>query len=162
MSRFRVRPAVYADRDALLAGALAMALETEQRELNHEQVLAGITRVLNDHAEHPAHGRYWVAVNVDEEEVEITGQITGMCLLTQEWSDWHNTWYGWIQSVYVWPQYRGRGIWRELLKQLKGHARQHGFAWLRLYVEKENIAAQAVYQQMGFKKSHYQLWETGL
>ncbi len=137
-----------------------MALETENRQLDPEQVLAGITRVLNDHAEHPAHGQYWVAEA--EGKGHIPGQISAMCLLTQEWSDWHNTWYGWIQSVYVWPQHRSRGIWGELLKKLKTHARQHGFASLRLYVERENVTAQSVYRQTGFKKSHYQLWETGL
>ena len=49
-----------------------------------------------------APGRYWVA--------ELDGRVVGQLLITFEWSDWRNRMVWWIQSVYVAPDARGRGV----------------------------------------------------
>ena len=52
----------------------------------------------------PAQGALFVA----EEEGTCSGQL----MLTFEWSDWRNGWIWWIQSVYVRPEARRRGVFR--------------------------------------------------
>ena len=70
---------------------ISMALETEDIALNNEEITQGVQAVFDD-----SHlGRYCVAT--------INNQIVGSLLLTTEWSDWHNKYYWWIQSVYVNP-----------------------------------------------------------
>ena len=79
---------------------ISMALETEDIALNNEEITQGVQAVFDD-----SHlGRYCVAT--------INNQIVGSLLLTTEWSDWHNKYYWWIQSVYVNSQYRRSGVYK--------------------------------------------------
>lgn len=41
---------------------------------------------------------------------DVDGEFAGSLMITFEWSDWRNGYYWWIQSVFVRPQYRGRGV----------------------------------------------------
>lgn len=148
MSHVTVRPAVAADRDVIAAFNAAMARETEQRELDPATLLRGVERGLADVAK----GRYFVA--------ELDGRTAGCLLVTTEWSDWRDGWFWWIQSVYVAPDCRGRGVYGALHEHVRAAARAAGdVVGLRLYVERENVRAQRTYQKLGMTETDYRLYE---
>jgi hypothetical protein len=62
-----VRPATHADLDALVAGNLALAEETEDVLLNRSTLRDGVKAVL----ERRAPGQYWAA----EQEGRVVGQL---------------------------------------------------------------------------------------
>ena len=63
-------------------------------------------------------------------------------MLTTEWSDWSNCNYYWIQSVYVRPESRHQGVFKELFEFAKAIAQSEGAGALRLYVDHHNVNAQ--------------------
>ena len=89
-----------------------------------------------------------------------TDSIVGGLLVTFEWSDWRNRWFWWIQSVYIVPEARGRGIYRLLYEHVKAEAAKHAnVCGFRLYVERENVHAQRVYEKVGMENSVYYMYE---
>jgi GNAT superfamily N-acetyltransferase len=148
MSNAVIRPAEVRDAAALAEGNVRMALETEGKALDAETVRCGVRAVVDD----PAKGFYLVA--------EQDGTVVGQLMITYEWSDWRNGVFWWIQSVYVWPEHRRRGIFRRLHEDLVARARRAGcVCGLRLYVEKQNARAQATYAALGLAPNHYQFYE---
>ena len=143
-----IRHAGAEDAHALIEFNRAMALETERKELLPEVIGAGVRALLAN----PAAGFYLVA--------EADGQVIGALMLTMEWSDWRNGSFWWIQSVYVRPEARRQGIYRRLYRHVQEMAAQDpkvcGF---RLYVERENRAAQATYGALGMKETRYLVFE---
>lgn len=141
VDRISVRPAVPADLQVLVTYNAALALETEGRRLDLERLRQGTRAVL----EAPARGRYFVA------EVRPRGEplVVGQLLVTFEWSDWRNATFWWLQSVYVDPAWRRKGVFRHLHQEIVRQARAEGACGIRLYVERKNDAAQAVYRSLG-------------
>lgn len=129
---------------------VAMARETENLALDPPTVLAGVRRVL----ESPSLGTYFVA--------ELDGRVVGQLLITHEWSDWRNRDMWWIQSVYVAPDARRRGVFRRLSAHAGQAAEQAGAGVLRLYVEKDNATAQRAYRRLGFRLTNYLVMEKQL
>lgn len=126
-----------------------MALETETRELDPETVNRGVEQGLRQ----PDKCRYFVA--------EVEGSVVGQAMVTCEWSDWRNGDLWWIQSVYVHPGHRRRGVFTKLFQHIESLARKDaGVRGLRLYVEKDNAAGQAVYQKLGLSHTGYHVYET--
>ena len=81
-------------------------------------------------------------------------------MITYEWSDWRNGNVYWIQSVYVLPEYRGKGVFKEMYLHIKLSVKETpGLSGIRLYVDKHNHRAQKVYNKIGMDGSHYQLFE---
>lgn len=146
----RVRPAVRADIPALVRWNQAMALETEQRELDGATLADGVSAVLED----PAKGFYLLA--------ERDGVAVGSLLVTFEWSDWRNAQLWWLQSVYVEPEARQQGVFGALFADLRGRAKTSGVAALRLYVERDNKLAQRVYEGHGMQHSTYLMYALDL
>lgn len=127
---------------------LKMARETENRELDPEILLAGVRGVF----ENPGRGFYLVAKNGD--------QVVGSLMVTKEWSDWRNADFWWVQSVYVMPAFRKQGVFRKLYETVRKMAlAEKDVCGCRLYVEKDNEAAQAAYERRGFRETHYRLFE---
>ena len=147
----RTRLAV-ADDAATLAGFnQAMALETEAKVLPDAVALPGVEEALRD----AVHGFYVVADTGDE--------IVGSLLVTYEWSDWRNGRIWWIQSVYVRPGHRRRGVYRALHEFVRARARSTGgVVGLRLYVERDNAAAQRTYAALGMHETPYLVYEETL
>jgi GNAT superfamily N-acetyltransferase len=146
---FHIRPATAADVDALVAFNRAMAEESEAKALDVATLANGITALLR----HPADGYYLVA------EAEH-GAPVGALMVTFEWSDWRNGRFWWIQSVYVLPEWRRRGVYRALHGHVRDLAlRDPNACGLRLYVERENTGAQATYRMLGMVETHYRLME---
>ena len=142
-----VRAAVAGDLEALVAGNLALADESERVRLDADTLRAGIRALLESRAP----GRYWVA--------ELDGRCVGQLLITFEWSDWRNRMVWWIQSVYVVPDARGRGVFRMLYDVARREAQAAGAGGLRLYVDTTNTRAQAVYTALGMNGDHYRVFE---
>ena len=144
----RIRRATADDAGALIGFAAAMALETERKVLLPEVIGAGVHHLLR----HPAAGFYLVA--------ESGGQVAGALMVTNEWSDWRNGNFWWVQSVYVRPEFRRRGVYRTLYRHLQTlAAHDSSVCGFRLYVERENVRAQATYRTSGMEQTHYILFE---
>ena len=142
-----IRPAASTDLDAIVALNRALAKESEQLRLDEATLRAGVLALLEGRAP----GRYWVA--------ERAGHVVGQLLITYEWSDWRNRMVWWIQSVYVTPDARGRGVLRALYDAARREALSAGAGGLRLYVDTTNIRAQAVYAALGMNGDHYRVFE---
>ena len=136
--------------EAIARFQVEMAMESEGLALDCECVRRGVQAVFADETK----GRYVVA--------QSDGQIVGCLMITREWSDWRAAWYWWIQSVYVSPLYRGRGIYRAMYGYVLSQAKCEVVSQVRLYVDRENTAAQAVYQKLGMDECHYLLYEVAV
>ncbi len=136
------------DADALAAFNIAMAQETEHKHLDPATVARGGRAVLAN----ADYGFYVVAV--------VAGEIVGSLLVTYEWSDWRCGLFWWVQSVYVRPESRRHGIFRQLYASVQGEAsRTPDVCGLRLYVEDANHAAHQVYATIGMQRTPYHLYE---
>lgn len=143
--------ATAADAGALALGNVRLAAESEGRELDAAKVERGVRLIQAD----PSRGDYWVA--------EAGGAVVGQCLVTTEWSDWSNGRYWWFQSVWVEPDWRGRGVFRALWDRVLAAAREAGdVAAMRLYVEAENRSARAIYERLGMAATGYRVYELPL
>lgn len=146
----RIRRGRPEDASTLARNNLALARESEGRDLGLARVRAGVKQAL----EPESGAQYYVAA--DAETHEVVGQL----MVTREWSDWRDGEFWWIQSVYVDPAWRGRGVFRSLyehvLQLAQGTPRVCG---MRLYVERENSAAQAIYRRLGMAETGYRLLE---
>lgn len=124
-----------------------MALESEGTVLDIGIVLPGVTAAINETQK----GTYIIA--------RADGNAIGSLMLTREWSDWTNRWYWWIQSVYVKPEYRGKGAYKAMYEKIKEMAKEQGVTQIRLYVDKTNVRAQQVYKKLGMDECHYLMYE---
>ncbi len=146
----QIRKALLTDAVTIAAFNIHMALETEKKKLDPYTVSAGVKAALQDTSK----GIYLVA--------ELEGRIVGQLMITREWSDWRNGDIWWIQSVYVHPDFRKKGIFKSLHQHAAQAAKENGAIMLRLYVEKENATAQAVYQKLGLAMTTYGVMEVHL
>lgn len=146
---YTLRTARISDAAVIARFNREMALETEARKLSPARVLRGVKALLADAAK----GSYYVA--------ESGGEVIGQLLITYEWSDWRNGNFWWIQSVYVAPEWRGRGVFKSLHAHIERLARKRrDVCGLRLYVDAHNTKAKEVYARLGLNATHYELWET--
>ncbi|GAA0351782.1 GNAT family N-acetyltransferase [Bowmanella denitrificans] len=149
MQDILLRQAVASDLEALTQFNQAMALETENKTLDENTLRQGVNGILR----HPQFGFYLVA--------EKGGEIVGSLAVTYEWSDWRNSLFWWIQSVYVLPAHRRQGIYSALYTKAKALAAEQGnVCGFRLYVEKDNLAAQATYQHLGMQECQYFMYQS--
>lgn len=158
MTSYRIRPADRNDVDWLVRCNAAMALETEAKTLDDETLRAGIVAGLTDAGK----ARYFIAMHdATLAGAETIGVPVGTLMLTTEWSDWRNGDWWWIQSVYVMPDHRRKGVYAALYRHVEQAARDtDGVIGLRLYVEKENQNAQATYSALGMRDTGYRLFES--
>ena len=158
MSAFRIRPAAAADATLLADWAIAMALETEHKQLAPGTVHAGVAAGIADAGK----ARYFIAMHdAALAGHETVGAAVGTLMLTSEWSDWRNGDWWWIQSVYVVPGHRRSGVFAALYRHVEQLARATpGVIGLRLYVEKENAAAQRTYAALGMVDAGYAMYES--
>src|SRR5262245_7216184 len=103
-SRLKIRRATLRDAPALIEFNSAMALETERKARLPRVIGAGVRGLLR----RPDSGFYLVA--------EVEREVIAGLMVTKEWSDWRNGDFWWIQSVYVRPEHRRRGVYRRLYR----------------------------------------------
>src|SRR5262249_30131323 len=139
-----IRSATPGDAAVVIEFNRLLALESEGKTLDLTLLTPAVMAELADTHK----GRYFLA--------EEDGKVLGQMGITYEWSDWRNGWLWWIQSVYVRPEVRRRGVFRALFEHVRQAARDDPeVIGLRLYVENANRAAQETYQQMGMKPAGY-------
>lgn len=143
-----VRRATRDDLATIVEFNIAMAAESEDKGLHPEVLSRGVAHLFDE----PADGFYLMG--------DADGVAAGSLMVTYEWSDWRGGRFWWIQSVYVVPQFRRKAVYSKM------HAWVHQSAiadakacGIRLYVEKQNIGAQATYQSLGMVATHYDLYE---
>lgn len=153
----KVRRATLKDLDSLVTFNADLAWETEQRRLDPQRLHAGVRSLLEDQ------GKGWYAV---AEAITAAGGLTvvGQLLVTFEWSDWRNGNFWWLQSVYVHPDFRRKGVFRQLYQYVQDEARnqKERICGFRLYVEQENRRAHHTYANIGFQETVYQMYELEL
>lgn len=148
LNPIKIRRAQTRDAGDIARFNQAMALETEQKQLMPEVVLAGVNALF----ENPAQGFYIVA--------EDNSKVVACLMITTEWSDWRNGLFWWVQSVFVAPDYRRRGIYRRMYGFVKELAAQApNVCGFRLYVEQDNRRAQKTYAALGMTQSPYRFFE---
>ena len=143
----RIRLATPADAAVLIEFNGAMALETEGKNLLPDVIGAGVRGLLDN----PVAGFYVLAE---------TERVIAALMITKEWSDWRNGSFWWIQSVYVRPEARRQGVYRRLYRHVQEMAaKDPQVCGFRLYVERENNAAQSYYAALGMKETRYLVFE---
>lgn len=143
---FQVREANATDLESLVSFVMAEAAETEGRELSPRVVRDGIRAGL----ENPDVARYWI---LEHDQAGVIGSIS----VVREWSDWHASFYWWIQSLFIKPEFRGQGFLRCLLAVVRERARLENVVELRLYVHQDNGRAISAYQKAGFLESPHKI-----
>ena len=147
-SLIQVRRATPQELDTIVEFNAALALESEGKTLELERLKAGVKALLDT----PQRGFYLFA--------EAAGRVVGQLLITTEWSDWRNSDFWWIQSVYTVADYRRQGVYRALHNHVLAEARSRAdVCGLRLYVDRDNHVAKQVYASLDMQQSHYDLLE---
>jgi len=142
-----VRKADESDISTLIEYNRALADETENISLETGVLRLGIEKALDLKDCH-----YFVA--------ELDGKIVGQTMITSEWSDWRNGVMWWMQSVYVHPDYRKRGVFQSIFKYIETlAANDPEVKALRLYVMQDNHTGQSAYRNLGMKNSGYVVYE---
>ena len=146
-SSFQVRKAELLDIPILIEYNLAHANEIEGYRLNREVLKLGVENALKRNECH-----YFVA--------EYGSKVIGQTMITYEWSDWRNGIMWWLQSVYVNPNFRNRGVFRSIFSHIEKLAKSEPYVKaLRLYVKGNNLIGMNTYQNLGMKDSKYIVYE---
>jgi len=146
---YTTRPATIDDADTIARFNQAMAHETEGKSLDLATLTAGVRCVFTE----PGHGRYLVATT-------DAGRVVACLLITYEWSDWRNGQVWWVQSVYVDPEHRRRGVFKRLYRAVQELGQSTGgVCGYRLYVDQHNHHAQQTYQRLGMTPTTYLVYE---
>jgi GNAT superfamily N-acetyltransferase len=145
---YEFRAAKAEDQSKIVKFQLDMAFESESLQLDFETCTQGVRAVF----ENPHFGTYYVG--------ETDQEVIASLLIIPEWSDWRNGVVWWIHSVYVVPAARRSGVFSNFYKFIQNQGRTcANIRGLRLYVDKRNTAAQAVYKKLGMTDHHYELYE---
>ncbi len=142
-----IRHAVLEDAPIIADFNCAMALETENKQLNKNTIETGAKSMI----ENSNRGFYLVA--------EKNSEIQACLMVTYEWSDWRNATFWWIQSVYVTPKARRKGLFNSLYQKVKSLSQCESVCGIRLYVEASNTKAQRTYQSIGMSQCDYLMYE---
>ena len=141
---YTVRMAQPGDLETLVSFTLAEAADAEGRRIDPNTARRGIAAALAD----PAVAMYWVLE-------DGSGRAAGNISVVREWSNWLAGYYWWIQSLYIQPEYRGRGLMRRLVAAVVEEARRQGALDLRLYAHRDNARALHAYLREGFGEMPY-------
>ena len=153
LDQLNIRLARLEDAMTIASFSAAMAFETEGRRLDLDRLHLGTIALI----ETPARGFFIVA----EQDQGDSRRLLGQLMVTYEWSDWRNGAFWWIQSVYVDPGWRRQNVFRRMHETVVATAKTSpNVCGVRLYVEKNNSAAQAVYRKVGLALSSYAIYET--
>lgn len=137
-----IRFATLNDAETIAKNSVLLAKESEDLDVTLNETLNGVKGILND----PVKGFYLVA--------EDKGDIIGELMITYEWSDWRGKNMWWIQSAYVDKTWRKKGVFKQLVEEVKKLAKENNVDIIRLYVHNENKNAMKVYDRIGMKKCY--------
>ena len=142
----RVRNAEIKDLPFLIEFTAEEAREAEESVLIPDTLEKGIRTAL----ENSSVAMYWVLVDESNKPV---GNVSAL----KEWSDWKAGYYWWIQSMYLSPSQRCKGLMSLLLDSVKSEMKLQKGLELRLYVHENNQAAIKAYEKSQFIHSPYKI-----
>ena len=148
---YTIREADLADADVLIAFTIREAMEAEGCGLDAEDVRRGVESVLAK----PLGAGCWVAECA-------SGQVVASTSIVTEWSNFHGGYYWWIQSLFILPDHRRRGLAERLLEHVAKVAGEAGALDLRLYAHKSNQRALEAYRRCGFSVAPYTIMTKSL
>ena len=141
----RVRLATMDDVDVLVEFGAKLAFDTEDKVLDKAIVKTAVERVMKN----PKLGCYFLAWDENDPERKSIGTT----MLTYEMNCALGGLIHMIQSVYVNAEARRKGVFRALYSHVVKTAKADPLVkCVRLYVELENMTAQAVYEKLGMEK----------
>jgi ribosomal protein S18 acetylase RimI-like enzyme len=143
---YLVRRAKPDDLGQLVELTLSEAKEAEGISKDPDKAREGIRVALEDESV----AIYWILESSDN---GIVGNIS----VVEEWSNWNAGYYWWIQSLYIKPEHRGRGLMEKLIGTVTDSAIQAHALDLRLCVHKNNLRAIKAYRKAGFMDSDYRI-----
>jgi GNAT superfamily N-acetyltransferase len=146
-----VRRATLADLDSLIHFAAEEAREAEGIEKTPATLRTGILSALQNEEL----ALYWVLADAHDRPVGVISAL-------REWSNWNAGFYWWVQSLYIAPDYRGRGCLKLLFDAVRDEARRQGGLDLRLYVHEANDRARAAYRKNDFAEMQYRIMKNTL
>jgi GNAT superfamily N-acetyltransferase len=148
LMELRIRDARGSDLEFIIRANSGLAVESEGVTLDPALLGPGVAAVFED----PARGRYFIAESGD--------RPVGQMMLTFEWSDWRNGVFWWIQSVFVEPSHRRKGVFSKLYRHVSElAAASPEVCGLRLYVDRSNSNARSIYRHLGLYESNYEVME---
>lgn len=133
--RVTFRPAEGGDVESLLQGMRGLYGASRFRE---EPTRKALQRLLDD----PAWGQT-VLIFCD-------GRLAGYLVITRGYSLEFGGVFALLDELYVWEEYRGRGLGNAAIGFAKDWCRDSGIQALRLEVQRDNARAMALYRQSGF------------
>jgi GNAT superfamily N-acetyltransferase len=146
--KISIRRAMTDDLETIVDFNAALAKESEGIILERERLKEGIKAALDD----PQKCLYFMA--------ELDGKIVGQTMITFEWSDWRNGFFWWIQSVYVPPEMRRKGVFRAIFEHIRSLAEsEKTVCGLRLYVDRNNPIAIQTYLNLGLRRAQFDMYE---
>lgn len=139
--KLTIHRAKRADVDTITTFNLNGARESTGKNLDPEQVRAGVSQVLRGHPDF-----YLVA--------SVKGKPVAHLKVHHHWYDWYDSLFWWIEHVYVEPEFRRMGISQRLVEHVKELAHESGdVKTLLLHVSETNSKAISSYKKFGFEKS---------
>ena len=144
----KITKAKSTDAESIANNNVRMAQESEGVAISFEDTLKAVHNLFDE----PAYGFYLIG----KEKSKVIAQL----MITFEWSDWRNQNIWWIQSVYVDPSFRKKGVFSLLYNEVKKRAKSENVNILRLYVHENNKPAISVYEKIGMKKKQYLVYES--
>ena len=118
-----IRRALAEDLETIVDFNVRLAAESEGVDLDRDRLRSGVANALSD----DRRAFYLIA--------ESEGAPIGQLMVTYEWSDWRDGEFWWLQSVYVRPEFRRRGVLKALYARVLELAAASNVCGIRLYVE---------------------------
>jgi len=108
----------------------------------------------------PGHINYYdLKLMIDSSKTEVIVAETSNELIGSAYVDiraassyLNHSYYGYLGFMYVKPEYRGQGVNKKIVEELKSWARKKGITELRLDVYDENDSAIKAYEKAGFSR----------
>ena len=155
---YKIRPAVASDASQIAEFNRLMALETENLILDELILRSGVDAVFQK----PENGCYFVASDAPSTSPSASSSpspVVACAMVTFEWSDWRSGRVWWLQSVYCDPKHRRKGVFKKIYEFVRAEAQRKGARGVRLYADTTNERAHLVYEALGMKTGHYQVFE---
>ena len=140
-----VRNATRRDIDTIVKYNINGAEEQTGSDLGWQSMRDGVSYCIRSRTD------YYLVKEVDK-------KIVGQLRVHTHWYDWYDTYFWWIEHVYVPPKHRGNGYADELIKEVCDRAtRREDVGLVLLMVNPENGSARRLYEKCGFKEHSHLL-----
>jgi GNAT superfamily N-acetyltransferase len=138
-----MKPPLIAPATADQIPAMATLFEAQLREHGIDSPAVGLVSVLRVLSEQPERG-FLLCATCDGTAV---GVAYAACILSLE----HSGWSGWLEELYVLPEWRGRGLGSQLLDAVIAGAKERRWIALDLEVDSGHQRVISLYARRHFQ-----------